>query len=310
MATKKSKTSNKSTKANSTKPKTAAKTVKKPELEASKTNTVEQKSEKKIFKGFFARKYEEKESILTVFKNPKFYGALLGETLGTMFITLLLLSFWPVGIAWSQGSANIATYAFAVIAIVASVYAISGACLNPLVTVGMMSTRRMSVIRGVMYIIVEILGAWFAWLIINAFHLAGGESAMDAPAMAAIGEGKFWAIAILELIGAIIIGFFFVRALSFKRSVFTFATVVTGGIMLAFFVGFIASAAFMGLQNNMILNPAIATMLQIFPTAGESFGEILGGICIALSAYAIFPMLGGVIGFYLADFTAKLSGEN
>ena len=35
--------------------------------------------------------------------------------------------------------------------------------------------------------------------------------------MAAIGEGKFWAIAILELIGAIIIGFFFARALSFAH---------------------------------------------------------------------------------------------
>lgn len=311
MATKKSKTSNKSVKASSTKPKTAAKTVKKPELEASKTNTVDKKSEQKLFKGFFTRKYAEKESILTVFKTPKFYGALLSEVLGTMFITLLILSLWPVGLAWSQSSgANVAIYAFAIIAIIASVYALSGACLNPLVTVGMMSTRRMSVIRGVMYIIAEILGAWFGWLIVNAFHLAGGESAMDVPVMAAIGENGFWPVAMLELVGAIIIGFFFARALSFKRSVFTFAAVVTGGIMLAFFVGFIASAAYLGLQNNMVLNPSIAMMLQIFPTAGESFGEIFGGICVALSAYALFPMLGGVVGFYLADFTARLSGEN
>ncbi|MBR2543585.1 aquaporin [Candidatus Saccharibacteria bacterium] len=311
MATKKSKTSNKSVKASSTKPKTAAKTVKKPELEASKTNTVDKKSDQKLFKGFFTRKYAEKESILTVFKTPKFYGALLSEVLGTMFITLLILSLWPVGLAWSQSSgANVAIYAFAIIAIIASVYALSGACLNPLVTVGMMSTRRMSVIRGVMYIIAEILGAWFGWLIVNAFHLAGGESAMDVPVMAAIGENGFWPVAMLELVGAIIIGFFFARALSFKRSVFTFAAVVTGGIMLAFFVGFIASAAYLGLQNNMVLNPSIAMMLQIFPTAGESFGEIFGGICVALSAYALFPMLGGVVGFYLADFTAKLSGEN
>ena len=311
MATKKSKTSNKSVKASSTKPKTAAKTVKKPELEASKTNTVDKKSDQKLFKGFFTRKYAEKESILTVFKTPKFYGALLSEVLGTMFITLLILSLWPVGLAWSQSSgANVAIYAFAIIAIIASVYALSGACLNPLVTVGMMSTRRMSVIRGVMYIIAEILGAWFGWLIVNAFHLAGGESAMDVPVMAAIGENGFWPVAMLELVGAIIIGFFFARALSFKRSVFTFAAVVTGGIMLAFFVGFIASAAYLGLQNNMVLNPSIAMMLQIFPTAGESFGEIFGGICVALSAYALFPMLGGVVGFYLADYTAKLSGEN
>ena len=303
MATKKSKTSSKSKTTSSAKPTTATKTV--------KTNTVEKKSTKKsIFKGFFAKKYDEKESILTVFKTPKFYGALLGEVFGTMLIALLIFSLWPIGLAWGQYSnANIAIYAFAVIAIIAAVYGLSGACLNPIVTIGMMSTRRMSVIRGVMYIIAEIIGAWFGWLIINGFHLAGGETAMDVPAMAAVTENGFWPIAMVELLGAIIIAFFFARALAFKRSVFTFATVVTGGILLAFIVGFIASAAFLGLNNNSVLNPAVAIMLQIFPTAGDSFGEILGGICQALSIYAILPMLGGVIGFYLSDFTAKLSGE-
>ncbi|MDO5475024.1 MAG: hypothetical protein Q4F61_01405, partial [Candidatus Saccharibacteria bacterium] len=100
------------------------------------------------------------------------------------------------------------------------------------------------------------------------------------------------------------------RALTFKRSVFTFATIVTGGIMLACIFGFIVSAAYVGLNNNMIFNPAIAMMLQIFPTTGANFGEVLGGICQALSAYAIFPMIGGIIGFYLSDFTSRLSGEN
>jgi hypothetical protein len=57
------------------------------------------------------------------------------------------------------------------------------------------------------------------------------------------------------------------------------------------------------------MNPAVALMLQIFPTAGESFGEILGGICQALSVYAIFPMIGGVVGFYLSDFTSRLADE-
>ena len=309
MATKKPKTSPKTTKSKATKPKAAAKATKtvKPVAAAPKTQTVEQN--KSLFKGFFAKKYEENESILTIFKKPKFYGALLGEVLGTMLIALLIFSLWPVGLVWGQSS-NLAIYAFAIIAIITVIYTLSGACLNPIVTVGMMSTRRMSVIRGIMYIIAEIVGAWFGWLIINAFHLAGGETAMDVPAMTAIGENQFWFFAMIELLGAIIIGFFFARALSFKRSVFTFAAVVTGGIILAMFVCFIASAGFLGLQNNMVMNPAIAMMLQIFPTAGENFGEILGGICQALSVYALLPMIGGVVGFYLSDFTSRLSGEN
>ncbi len=302
MATKKSKSSNKS-KDTSTKSKTAAKT--KTELEASKTKTVGKttKSNKSCLSGFFAKKYEEKESILTVFKSHKFYGSLLGEIIGTMILALVLFSVSLMGIA------SLATYSFAVIAILIAVYAFSGACLNPLVVVGMMASRRMSVIRGIMYIIAEIIGAWLGWLIFNGFHLAGGETAYEIPAITAIGEGQFWVFTMVELLGAAIIAFFFARALQYKRSVFTFAAVVAGGLVVATLVGYVVSAAFLGLNNNFIMNPAIAMMMQIFPTAGENFGEIFGGICQALSVFAIFPMIGGVIGFYLSDFTSKLSGE-
>ncbi len=304
MATKKSKTSNKSEKAKTTKSKTAVKSAVKTEHEAPKTNTVVKTSKgKTCLAGFFAKKYEAKESVFTVFKDHKFYGALLGEVLGTLVLALLLFSVSLMGIA------SLATYAFAVIAILIAVYAFSGACLNPIVAVGMMASRRMSVIRGIMYIIAEVIGAWLGWLIFNAFHLAGGETAYDMPAMTAIGENQFWLFAMIELIGAIIIAFFYARALSYKRSVFTFAAIIVGGMALAILVGYVASAAFLSLNSNFIMNPAVAMMLQIFPTAGENFGEILGGICQALSVYAILPMIGGVLGFYLSDFTSKLSGE-
>ena len=303
MATKKSNKS-KSKKDNSTKPKSAAKTVDKTELEAPKTNTVVKTNAKKsCFKGFFAKKYEEKESILTVFKNHRFYGALLGEIIGTLVLALVLFSVSLMGVA------SIATYSFAIIAILIGVYAFSGASLNPIITAGLMASRRISVIRGIMYIIAEILGAWLAWLIFNAFHLAGGETAYDVPAVASVEEGKFWVFAMVELIGAIIIAFFAARALKYKRSVFTFAATIAGGIVIAVLVGYVVSAAFLGLSNNFVMNPAVAMMMQIFPTSGDSFGQILGGICQALSIFAILPMAGGVVGFYLSDFMGKLSDE-
>lgn len=311
MATKKPKASAKSTKAKTTKPKTAAKTVEKPVSEAPKTKTVgETKPAKKsCFKGFFSKKYEEKESILTVFKSPKFYGALLGEIIGTALLVLFLFVITITGSAFSQGAANIATYIFVLIAIYIAVYAFSGACLNPIFAAGLMATRRMSVIRGVMYIIAEIIGAWLGWLIVNAFHIVGGETSYDVPTMAAIGEGQFWITTMIELMGAIIIAFFYARAIKYKRSVFTFAAVVAGGTALAFLVCFLISYVFVSLSNNYILNPAAALMYQIFPTAGENFGEIIAGVGQALAVYALFPMIGGVVGFYLADFTAKLSEE-
>ena len=165
MATKKPKTTSKSTKTKTAK--TAAKTVDKPVSEAPKTKTVEKskKSGKSCLSGFFAKKYEEKESILTVFKSHKFYGSLLGEIIGTMILALLLFSVSLMGIA------SLATYSFAVVAVLIAVYAFSGACLNPLIVVGMMASRRMSVIRGIMYIIAEVIGAWLGWLIFNGFRM-------------------------------------------------------------------------------------------------------------------------------------------
>ena len=310
MATKKPKSTKTSKKSKSTKPKTAAKTAVKPVSEAPKTKPVDKKvteitssTKKSCFAGFFAKKYEGNESIFNVFKTPKFYGALLGELLGTALITLFLFSIQLIGIA------NVATYAIAITAIYTAVYGFSKACLNPIIVAGMMATRRMSVIRGVMYIIAEVIGAWLGWLIFNSFHLAGGDSAYEVPTMTAIEEGKFWIMASVELLGAIILAFFYARALKSTRSVFTFAVTVAGGLGVAVVIGYVVSAAFLGLNNNFIFNPATALMLKIFPTSGDNFGEIIGGICQALSAYAVLPMIGGVLGFYLSEFTSRLSGE-
>ena len=296
------------------KPKTTVKTATKPVTKVpakrveEKTKTVKAES---CFKGFFAKKYEEDESILTIFKKPKVYGALLFEVIGTMFISLIIFAALFFTIYNGVPLANtFSTYLLGIVAIYAAVHAISGAHLNPIVTAGMMATRRISVIRGVLYIIAQILGAWVAWMIFNSFHLAGGTTAMDVPTLSQIPEGGFGAAAVVELLGALIVGFFFARAFAYrKRSPFTYAVIIAGGLTVALFLGYIVSATFLQAQSNFVFNPAAALMLQIFPTAGESFGEVFGGICSALAVFAIFPMIGGVLGAYLSEFAGKLSGE-
>lgn len=302
MTTKKSKTPAKSTRTRTSSSKTAARTEK----------TVTTADKKGCMAGFFARKYDEKEGISTVFKTPKFYGALLGELLGTMMVAVLLFSLSMMGGVYSLAvSATSVVGIFALIAIMIGAYAFSGACLNPIVTVGMMASRRMSVIRGVMYIIAEIVGAWLGWLLFSGFMTMGGENAVveSVASLTAVAEGGFWLVALVEFIGALIIAFFYARAVEYKRSVFTFAAVAVGGFVLAIFIGYILSAAFFGLNNNFVFNPAAALMMQIFPQSGSSFGEILGGICQALSIYVLIPMIGGVIGFYISDFVRKLSED-
>ena len=295
MATTKSKKT--TAKKSSAKPKTTSsvKTTKTVSSEAVATKV----DNTKTLKGFFACKHDANENILTIFKSPRIWGALLGEVIGTMLITMLLLTlgvYQPLYIM------------FAVMAVTVAVYALSGAHLNPIISVGAMATRRVSVIRGILYIIAQVIGAWLALIIISAF--VGDSESATLPTMAAIEDGNFWVVTMVEFLGATVIGFFFARALAYKRSVFTFAAVVGGGVSLAVLLAIVISSNFLGLQNNFILNPAIAIMYQIIPNTGDSFGQLLGDIALALTTYAVFPMLGGVIGFYIADFSAKLSGQS
>ena len=277
------------------------KSTKKPESAQSAGNTTTtvistKQGKQHPFKGFFARKFDPSENILTIFRNPKLYGALMGELIGTMLVSVALLTL---------GLYQPLYLLFAFIAITIAVFNLSGANLNPIITVGMMATRRMSAIRGVLYIVAQIVGAWFGLLLVNAFRLAG-DSAPELPVMTEIGD-NFWIFTMIEFVGAIIIAFFFARALSYKRSAFTFGSVVAFGAITAILFSIIVSSNFLSFQNNFIHNPAVAFMYQIFPTAAADLGELIGGICIALVTYAIVPMVGGVIGFYVSDIAQQLS---
>ena len=296
MATTKSK---KTTRSSKPKAATAKAPTKKVETRVAGATVACEQADKPM-KGFFSRKFDANENILTIFKSPRIYGAILGEVIGTMLITMILLTlgvYQPLYIM------------FGVIAVTMAVFAFSGANINPIVTVGMMASRRMSAIRGVVYLLSQVLGAWLAFLIVNAFR-AASENAAEMPQMAEVADGKFWLVTMIELVGAIMIAFFFCRALAYKRSTFTFAAIYGGGVCVTLLFIIVISSTFSGLQNNFILNPASALMYQILPAGGENFGEIFGSICGALLTYVIFPMIGGVLGFYLADFAARLSGEH
>ncbi|MBR3264067.1 aquaporin [Candidatus Saccharibacteria bacterium] len=288
------------------------KTVKKSSKPASKTVKTTAKVEKVVeapvatqasgnpFKGFFARKYDANETISTIFKNPKIYGAIIGEVVGTMLLTLILLTlgvYQPLYVM------------FGVIAISAAVLAFSGANLNPLVTVGMMVTRRMSVIRGVVYMLSQVLGAWFAYLISSAFiNAAEGGALAELPKITAAAPEQFWVVTMIEFVAAIVIAFFFARAYAYKRSTLTFAVIYGTGICVALLFAIVVSTSFLGMQNNFIVNPAAAFMYQVLPTGGENFGAVFGDVCLALATYVVFPMIGGIIGFAISDVASKLSG--
>lgn len=280
--------------------KTTAKPVVKAAEKKVETRVVknDKKGFKEVIKDFFAKKCDPSENILTIFHNKKIYGALVAELLGTMLLTIILITlglYQPLYIF------------FVVIVVTLSVFKLSGSNFNPLITVGMMASRRMSVIRGVLYILAQIVGAWLGLIIVNAFRTASGAD-VDLPVMAEV--ASFWPVTMLEFFGATVIAFFFAKALQYKHSSLTFAVTVAGGVMIAFVAVYLLSYNYFGFTDNFMMNPAIALMYQILPSSGDTFGSLLGEVAMALTTYAIFPMLGGIVGFYLSDVTSKLNDED
>ena len=80
------------------------------------------------------------------------------------------------------------------------------------------------------------------------------------------------------------VAFFFNRAQEYnhKKSAFTYAAIIAGGVTLAVLFCLILSDSFFKLRNNFILNPAIAIMYQIFPTSAEKFDALMGTVALEL----------------------------
>ncbi len=268
------------------------------ETAESKTTVVAETCEKPL-KGFFARKYDTNENILTIFKTSKIWGALLGEVVGTMLFVMLMLTL----------GTNPLYLTMSVLCVFVVIYGISGANLNPLITAGMMATRRMSAIRGILYMLAQLLGAWLGLIVINAFRL-GSETTSELPIMSEVTGEVFWAVALVELLGAIVIAFCFARALKFsKKNALAFGFTVVSGINLAIIFGMAIAQNYFGMQYSFMYNPVAALMYQILPTAADNFGELAQMAGLAIAAYVIVPMIGGVVGFYLSDFMTRLAGD-
>lgn len=294
--------SKKTVKKTSSKPKAVAtKSVKTERAETATTSASAIAKGGNPFKGFFAKKCDKDENILTIFKSPRIWGALAGELVGTMLLTILMITL---------GVYQPLYLLIGVIAITMAVYAFSGAHLNPAITVGMMASRRVSAIRGVLYIVAQVVGAWLGLLIMSGFR-GMGEDAIDLPAITALEDATIWKNIFIEFLGATIIGFFFCRAQSYRtpKGAFTYAAVVAGGLTLAVLFAVVISSNYVGLSSNFVLNPAIAIMEQIFPSVSDGFGELMGSVAIASLTYIIVPMIGSAVGFCVADASKKLSGE-
>lgn len=279
----------------------AKKPAEKPEKKAvvETTPTVVANDEPSL-KGFFARKCDKNENVMTIFKTPKIWGALIGEAIGTMLLTMLMLTLGvqPLYIV------------LATVGIYVAVVALSGAHLNPLITAGMMATRRISAIRGVLYMLAQVLGAWVGLIIVNSFRIGSGSS-YELPMMVEIAGESFWMVALVELMGAMILAFCFARAIRYaKKSPLAFGMTIASAVTLITIFGIVITQSYFGFTGTAFMyNPAIALMYQILPTAVDGLGEFASLAGMALAGYVIFPVIGGILGFFISELATRLAGK-
>ncbi len=267
-------------------------------------------------KQFFSRKGDANENILTIFRDTKIIGAIIGEIVGVAIITMIALTL---------GLFNPLYMVLAYVGITAAIVKLSGAHLNPIVTAGMMASRRVSAIRGVIYIISQVLGAWVGYWIISSFHKAGiaagniEEATSALPTLAQAdelsgaveGSSLLGAVRMIEFVGAIIIAFFFARAQRVKKNTAAFAITVASGVFIAMVIAVVANSNFFMLQSNtFIMNPAVGMIYGIFPSSATGFDALMSALMPMLVSYVILPIIGGILGFYLSDFATILNGED
>ena len=220
-------------------------------------------------------------------RSPVLAGS-IAEFLGTFLLAAIVLA--------TQGSAIMVF--FALITIVLVVGSVSGAYVNPLLTVGAWATKRLSHVRAGSYLVAQVLGALMALVVVNGFVSAAPQAANQASNMfaqqgpslfkaSALVEGKEWYVLAAELLGSTIFAFAVAAAVR-ERSRAATAVGVGGGLLVALVVStYCVSAIGMG---GSILNPAIAASVQA-----------LSWKVWPIMIYVVTPLIGGVLGFMLQD---------
>ncbi len=226
--------------------------------------------------------------IVTSLRSAKLWRALAAEFIGTFLLAGVIIA----------GQGQPIFVLFALVGIVLLIGAISGAHVNPAITIGAWVTRRIGWLRAVGYILVQFLGAAIAYIVFNAFIGGAGEVSeqaqmygQTAPTLFAAVDlsninGKEWYVFFAELLGTAILGFAVAsatRTLDRLTGAFTIGFGIFIALMITVTVaGYVSASA--------ILNPAVALSLQAYEPQVWAY-----------AVYALAPVIGGVVGFIVHD---------
>jgi aquaporin Z len=194
-------------------------------------------------------------------------AALVAEFLGAGVLTLLVLSVQrsTIGVPFFVAVAA----GLSIVLMGFTVGGISGGHFNPAISIGLWTARKITTIRTILYVAVQLLGGWaayglYSYFVSNSLQSVGGQY-----------SGK---VLVAEAVGAGIFGFAF-AAIVFKDYSRPVKASFAG---LGLIIGIIAaSSASIGL-----LNPAVALGVKAWVWGTYVLGPVLGAI-IGINLYAL-----------------------
>lgn len=192
---------------------------------------------------------------------------LVAELLGTFILTFVVLSVSKSAIGIPYFVALGAGLTLAILVLV--IGATSGAHVNPAVTFGLWSVKKIGTLKGILYIVAQFMGAIFAWKLYT--YLINNT-------IPSISSKSFdWRIFTAELVGTLIFTFGIAAAIYQNYEGGRKAAAIGGSLVLGIFVSSVVA--------NGVLNPAVALGIQSWGT--EYFvGPLVGGF-LGINLYSL-----------------------
>lgn len=203
-------------------------------------------------------------------------ASVFAEALGTAALTMILLavSRSAIGIPYFVALGLGLTQAVLILMLIAH----AGVHLNPGVTLGLWSARKVSTARALLYIAAQFLGAYAAFSLFKYL--------LQRPLPEAAEISFSWPIFVAEMTGAALLAFGFTAAVVKKYNVGQTAATVGGVLAVGMIAASVNATGSIGL-----INPAVALGV-------ESWAK----------AYVLGPLVGGLVGVNL--YTMLFAGEN
>lgn len=251
-------------------------TIKKPIIEAS-TVTASTAKKTTLTK---SQEFFKSQKIV----NGRFIATLVAEFVGTFIFIAFYMS--------TQGDPRYAMFALVGIALL--IGGISGAAINPAMTISGWITRKIKAAQAIGYIIAQALGAIAAWSVLSAF--AGGTSSSTSTSSSiftatSITAGKEWYVFFAELLGAAILAFGLAAALKFRKN---HEPSINGALAYGF-------ALYAAMFITYIIISPLGTGLVFFNPAIAFASSAVTFKLWPIAIYIIAPIIGGVLGFVLQD---------